>query len=377
MPLTIGVLAETAAGERRLSIVPEVAKRYQDLGAQVVIQKGAGVPAHFPDDAFADVSFVDSATELCAQADIVFCVQPPEAEALAAMKAGSVLIGLLQPWSSADRIRQLSEAGITSFALELLPRISRAQSMDVLSSQGAIAGYECALIAANHSPKFFPMMTYAAGTIRPAKALVIGAGVAGLQAIATARRIGAMVEAYDVRPETREQIESLGAKFVDTGVSAAGTGGYARELTDEEKAQQAERLAKAVAQCDALITTAAIPGRPAPRIITADMIARMKPGAVVVDLAAETGGNVEGTVAGEKVWINDVLVIGPTNIPSRMPVHASEMFAKNLFNFISPFIEDGALTLDWEDEVVAGACLTHDGALRHEGVKQALGLQGE
>ncbi len=374
MPLIIGVLAETAEGERRFSVVPDVVKKYQDQGAKVVLQKGAGVPAHFADDAFAEVTFADTAAEICAQADVVFCVQPPPAEIIDTMKPGSVLLGMLQPWASAERARQLAERQITSFSLELLPRISRAQSMDALSSQGAVAGYECALIAADHSPKFFPMLTYAAGTIRPSKVLVIGCGVAGLQAIATARRIGAMVEAYDVRPETREQVESLGAKFVDTGVSAGGTGGYARELTEEEKAKQAERLGKAVAQCDALITTAAVPGKRAPRIITADMVARMKPGAVVVDMAAETGGNVEGTVAGEKVWINDVLVIGPINIPSRMPVHASEMYAKNLFNFISPFIKDGALALDWEDEVMAGACLTHAGEVRHAGVKQVLGL---
>ncbi|EPZ15497.1 NAD(P) transhydrogenase subunit alpha [Thauera terpenica 58Eu] len=374
MPLIIGVLAETAEGERRFSVVPDVVKKYQGLGATVVLQKGAGVPAHFADDAFAEVTFADTAAEICAQADVVFCVQPPPAEIIDTMKSGSVLLGMLQPWASAERARQLAERQITSFALELLPRISRAQSMDALSSQGAVAGYECALIAADHSPKFFPMLTYAAGTIRPAKVLVIGCGVAGLQAIATARRIGAMVEAYDVRPDTREQVESLGAKFVDTGVSAAGAGGYARELTDEEKAKQAERLGKAVAQADALITTAAVPGKRAPRIITADMIARMKPGAVVVDMAAETGGNVEGTVAGEKVWINDVLIIGPVNIPSRMPVHASEMYAKNLFNFISPFIKDGALALDWEDEVMAGACLTHAGEVRHAGVKQVLDL---
>ena len=374
MPLIIGVLAETAEGERRFSVVPDVVKKYQGLGATVVLQKGAGVPAHFADDAFAEVTFADTAAEICAQADVVFCVQPPPAEIIDTMKSGSVLLGMLQPWASAERARQLAERQITSFALELLPRISRAQSMDALSSQGAVAGYECALIAADHSPKFFPMLTYAAGTIRPAKVLVIGCGVAGLQAIATARRIGAMVEAYDVRPDTREQVESLGAKFVDTGVSAAGAGGYARELTDEEKAKQAERLGKAVAQADALITTAAVPGKRAPRIITADMIAKMKPGAVVVDMAAETGGNVEGTVAGEKVWINDVLIIGPVNIPSRMPVHASEMYAKNLFNFISPFIKDGALALDWEDEVMAGACLTHAGEVRHAGVKQVLDL---
>ena len=374
MPLTIGVLAETAEGERRLSVVPDVVKKYQGQGAQVVLQKGAGVPAHFPDGVFAEVTFADSAADICAQSDVVFCVQPPAAEVIDLMKPGSLLLGMLQPWASAERARQLAERQITSFALELLPRISRAQSMDALSSQGAVAGYECALIAADHSPKFFPMLTYAAGTIRPAKVLVIGCGVAGLQAIATARRIGAMVEAYDVRKATEEQVKSLGAKFVDTGVSAAGAGGYARELTDEEKAKQAERLGKAVAQADALITTAAVPGKRAPRIITADMIARMKPGAVVVDMAAETGGNVEGTVAGEKVWINDVLVIGPVNIPSRMPVHASEMYAKNLFNFISPFIKDGALALDWDDEVMAGACLTHAGEVRHAGVKQVLGL---
>lgn len=376
MPLLIGVPAETIAGERRLSVVPDVVKKYQGLGAQVVMQTGAGGPAHYRDETFADVRFSADGATVFAEAEVVLCVQPPPLELIATMKPGSVLLGMLQPWFSVERAKLLMEKQITAFALELLPRISRSQSMDALSSQAAVAGYECALIAADHSPKFFPMLTYAAGTIRPAKVLVIGAGVAGLQAIATARRIGAMVEAYDVRPETREQIESLGAKFVDTGVAAAGTGGYARELTDEEKAKQAERLSKAVGQCDALITTAAIPGRTAPRIITADMIARMKPGAVVVDMAAESGGNVEGTVAGEKVWINDVLVIGPTHITSRMPVHASEMYAKNLFNFISPFIKDGALALDWEDEVMAGCCLTHAGELRHAGAAQVLGLQG-
>jgi NAD(P) transhydrogenase subunit alpha len=362
------------AGERRLSVVPEVVKKYTGLGAQVVIEAGAGGPAHYRDEHFADANFSDDAAELCAAADVVFCVQPLTEKLIDAMRPGAVLVGLLQPWSDAARVRQLVKKEITAFALELLPRISRAQSMDALSSQAAVAGYECALIAADHSPKFFPMLTYAAGTIRPAKVLVIGAGVAGLQAIATARRIGALVEAYDVRPEVREQIESLGAKFVDTGVAATGAGGYARELTDEERAKQAERLAKAVAQCDALITTAAIPGKRAPRIVTAEMLAKMKPGSVVVDMAAESGGNVEGTVAGEKTWIGDTLVIGPTHIASRMPIHASEMYAKNLFNFISPFIRDGALALDWDDEVMAGTCLTHAGELRHAGVKEALGL---
>lgn len=374
MPLLIGVPAETIVGERRLSVVPDVVKKYLDLGAQLVMQTGAGVPAHYRDDAFGGVSLAEGAAGVFGSAEVVLCVQPPPLELIAQMKPGSVLLGMLQPWSDKARAELLRDKQITAFALELLPRISRSQSMDALSSQAAVAGYECALIAADHSPKFFPMMTYAAGTIRPAKVLVIGAGVAGLQAIATARRIGAIVEAYDVRPEVREQIESLGAKFVDTGVAAAGVGGYARELTDEEKAKQAERLAKAVSQCDALITTAAIPGKRAPRIITVDMVARMKPGAVVVDMAAETGGNVDGTVAGEKTWIGDVLVIGPTHIQSRMPVHASEMYAKNLYNFISPFIKEGALALDWEDEVMSGCALTHAGEIRHAGVREVLGL---
>lgn len=374
MTLLIGVPTETIVGERRLPVVPDVVKKYQALGARVVMQTGAGNPAHYRDEAFSEVRFVDDPTVIFRDADVVLCVQPPKSELLSAMKASSVLIGLLQPWSDAERVKLLQQKRITAFAMELLPRISRAQSMDVLSSQAAVAGYECALIAADHSPRFFPMLTYAAGTIRPARVLVIGAGVAGLQAIGTARRIGAMVEAYDVRPETREQIESLGAKFVDTGVSAAGTGGYARELTPEEKAKQAERLARAVEQCDALITTAAIPGKKAPVIVTADMIARMKPGSVVVDMAAESGGNVEGTVAGEKHWINDVQLIGPSYVASRMPAHASEMLAKNVFNFLSPFVKEGALALDWEDEVIVGTCLTHSGEVRHAGVRQALGL---
>lgn len=374
MTVVIGIPSETVPGERRLSVVPEVVKKYRTLGAQVLLHKGAGKPAHFRDADFGDVTLADGNAEIYAKSDIVLRVQPPSLEEISQLREGAVLLGMLQPWGSRERIAALQAKKASAFSLELLPRITRSQSMDVLSSQAAVAGYEAALIAADHSPKYFPMLTFAAGTIRPAKVLVVGAGVAGLQAIATARRIGAMVEAYDVRPETKEQIESLGAKFVDTGVSAAGTGGYARELTAEEKARQAERLAKAVAQCDALITTAAIPGKPAPKIITAAMIAAMKPGSVVVDMAADSGGNVEGTVAGEKVWVNDVLIVGPTNIASRMPIHASEMYAKNLYNFVAPFIKDGALVLDWEDEVMAGTCLTHAGELRHAGVKQALGL---
>ncbi len=374
MPLVIGVTKESTPGERRVALVPDVAKKYQGLGAALLLQAGAGASAYFRDEDYGAPELVGDAAAVLGKADIVLQVQPLSLEDIAELKSGAVLVGLQQPWSSKERVELLQKKNITCFALELLPRISRAQSMDVLSSQAAVSGYECALIAADHSPKFFPMLTYAAGTIRPAKVLVIGAGVAGLQAIATAKRLGAMVSGYDVRPETKEQIESLGAKFVDTGVSAAGAGGYARELTDDEKRQKAEKLGKAIADCDALITTAAIPGKRAPQIVSAEMVARMKPGSIVVDMAAETGGNVAGTMAGEKTWVGETLIIGPVNIPSRMPVHASEMYAKNLFNFISPFIKDGALALDWEDEVLAGACLTHAGELRHAGVKQAMGL---
>lgn len=373
MALTIGVVAERAPGERRVALVPDVAKRFKTLGAELLIQRGAALGAHIPEGDYADTRWSDSADEVLG-ADIVLAIQPLSAEDIGKLKPGAVLVSLLQPYQDADRARLLAEKKISAFAMELLPRISRAQSMDILSSQAACSGYQCVLIAASHCPKFFPMLTYAAGTIRPAKVLVIGAGVAGLQAIASARRIGAMVEAYDVRPETKEQIESLGAKFVDTGVSAAGTGGYARELTEDEKRQQAEKLGKAVAACDALITTAAVPGRRAPQIISAEMVARMKPGSVVIDMAAESGGNVAGTVAGETVQVGPATLIGPTNLPSRMATHASEMFAKNLFNFVSPMIKDANLSIDWSDEVIAGTCLTHDGAVRHEGVKKALGL---
>jgi NAD(P) transhydrogenase subunit alpha len=266
----------------------------------------------------------------------------------------------------------LCEQNITSFAVELIPRISRAQSMDALSTQATVAGYQCALIAGVISPKFFPMITYAAGTLRPARVLVIGAGVAGLQAIATVHRLGAIVEAYDVRPETREQVESLGAKFVDTGVAAVGAGGYARELTLDERMAQQEKLTKAVSQVDVLITTAAVPGKRSPLIVTEDMVRGMRQGAVIVDMAADSGGNVAGTRPGETVVTNGVSIVGTVNLASRMSVHASEMYARNLFNFISPFIKDGKLALDWNDEIIAGSAFTHEGKIRHEGVRKAL-----
>ncbi|MBV8782648.1 MAG: NAD(P) transhydrogenase subunit alpha, partial [Gammaproteobacteria bacterium] len=288
------------------------------------------------------------------------------------LPAGAVLIGFMQPHARAAEVRSLKARGITSFAMELVPRISRAQSMDALSSQAAAAGYKAVLLAANALPKFMPMLTTAAGTIRPAQVLVIGAGVAGLQAIATAKRLGAVVEAYDVRAATREQVKSLGARFVETGVSAEGAGGYARELTAEERAQQQQVLEARIAAADAVISTAAVPGRPAPRIIPRAAVERMRPGSVLVDLAAEQGGNCELTQAGTTVEHAGVQIIGAVNLPATLAYHASEMYARNLFNFLRPALVGGELKIDWSDEVFAQSCLTADQVIRHEPTRKAL-----
>jgi len=373
MPLTIAVGCERAPGELRVALVPETAKKFVALGASLRLEAGTGAASHFVDSDYADTTIVASLGAAYAGADIVLRVTPPDNDEIAALPEGSVLIGLLAPYASRERLAALNARRITAFSLELLPRISRAQSMDALSSQASCAGYQSGLIAAARCTKFFPMLTTAAGTIRPARVLVIGAGVAGLQAIATCKRLGAMVEAYDVRSAAREQIESLGAKFVDTGVCADGAGGYARELSAEEKAQQAEKLAKAVALADVVITTAAIPGKKAPLIVTQDMIKGMKYGAVVVDMAAESGGNCAFTQPGEHVIFNDVNIHGPLHLPSRMPTHASELYAKNLYNFLSPWIKDGALALDWSDEILAGTVLCREGQTVHAGVRQILG----
>lgn len=373
MPLSIAVARERQDGERRVALVPETAKKFIALGAGIRMEQSAGVESHFLDPDYVGISAAPGLPETYAGTDLILRVTPPDADEISLMPEGSVLIGLLKPFENKARLDALNAKKITAFALELLPRISRAQSMDALSSQASCAGYQCGLIAAARCVKFFPMLTTAAGTIRPARVLVIGAGVAGLQAIATCKRLGAMVEAYDVRSAAREQIESLGAKFVDTGVAADGAGGYARELSAEEKAQQTEKLAKAVAQADVVITTASIPGKKAPIIITTDMIARMKYGAIIVDMAAETGGNCVMTQPGEHVVANDVNIHGPLNLPSRMPTHASELYAKNLYNFLSPWIKDGKLEFDWSDEIVAGTLLCRDGQTAHAGVKQVLG----
>uniref|UniRef100_UPI0035AFB880 NAD(P) transhydrogenase subunit alpha n=1 Tax=Thermomonas sp. TaxID=1971895 RepID=UPI0035AFB880 len=308
--------------------------------------------AHFPDAAYADAGAV-LAEDALAEADLVLCVQPPPAPAIAALKPGAVLVGSLQPQADAARGEAIRGRGIVAFPLERLPRTTRAQAMDVLSSQAGMAGYKAVLIAAQLAPRFFPMLTTAAGTIRPSKVLIVGAGVAGLQAIATAKRLGAQVEGFDVRPETREQIESLGGKFLDLGVSAAGEGGYARALTDEERAEQQRRLAEHLKTIDVVVCTAAVPGRPAPKIISAAMVGGMKPGSVIVDLAAETGGNCELTRPGETVEVGGVTVAGPLNLPSMGAQHASEMYARNVYNFAALLLKDGTLVFDWDDELLA------------------------
>lgn len=365
MALTVGVLSEAHATESRVALVPEVAAKFAALGARIVIQAQAGAGIRIPDSAFVDCELLATAEQVLAESDVLLKVNPPTVTEVRALRAGAVVVGFMQAHRNLDLVKQMRDDRITSFAMELVPRISRAQSMDALSSQAAVAGYKAVLMAANTLGKFFPMLTTAAGTIRPAQVLVIGAGVAGLQAIATARRLGAVVEAYDVRNATREQVESLGARFVDTGVSAEGEGGYARELTDDEKQQQQDALAKRVALADVVITTAAIPGRSAPRIISKEMVGEMKSGSVILDMAAEGGGNCELTRAGETVEANGVLIEGPINLPSRVGWHASDMYARNLLNFIKPAIKDGELSIDWEDEVFAGSALTHDGEVRH------------
>ncbi|MBW3567858.1 MAG: Re/Si-specific NAD(P)(+) transhydrogenase subunit alpha [Proteobacteria bacterium] len=370
--LRLAVLRETTPNERRVALVPALVTRFRALGLEPVLESGAGAAAGIPDSSYSEVRFEKTTVDVIRNADLLLCVQPPPDDILATLPSSAIVVGLLQPFQGAEKLRRLAEKGITSFAMELVPRISRAQSMDALSSQAACAGYQAALIAASELDRFLPMLTTAAGTVRPARVLVVGAGVAGLQAIATARRLGAQVEGFDVRSATREQVESLGAKFVDTGIKAEGEGGYARELTDDEKRQQQDVLAKHVAMADAIITTAAIPGRPAPKILTSAMVDGMKAGAVVVDIAAETGGNCELTRAGEAVSHGSVRIIGPLNLPSRIAEHASEMYSRNLLNLITPWFKDGKLNIDWNDEVYAKSVLTRDGEMVFEPARKLL-----
>jgi NAD(P) transhydrogenase subunit alpha len=373
MPLSIGVLKETFAQEARVALTPDVAAKFLELGVAIHMERGAGEASHYDDELFKGVQFHAEPSAVLGVATVLLKVQPPQPGEVDALARGAVVVGFMQAHRELELVRRLRDRGITSFAVELIPRISRAQSMDALSSQAAAAGYKAALLAANALDKFLPMLTTAAGTIRPAQVLVIGAGVAGLQAIATVRRLGAIVEAYDVRAATKEQIQSLGAKFVDTGVAAEGTGGYARELTAEEKAKQQAILDRHIAKADAVITTAAIPGRTAPRIISKSAVEAMGSGAVIVDLAAESGGNCELTVAGETIVTpNGVKILGPRNLPSELARHASQMYARNLLNFLTPAVKTGALAIDWQDEVFAQSVLTHDGQVRHAATAKLL-----
>ncbi len=366
MPIRIAVPHETTPGERRVALIPAVADQLTKQDLRVSIQAGAGCAAFYRDRDYGTAEIVEDRAALLGAADIVLTVNPLVPDDVALLREGTTVIGVMHPHDFDDRIIALRDRNITSFAMALIPRLSRAQNMDALSSQASIGGYKAALMAANRSARFFPMLTTAAGTIRPAKVLVIGVGGAGLQAIATAKRLGAAVEAYDVRPETREQVESLGAKFVDVKVNAVGEGGYARELSEEEKQQEMEVLARHVADADAIITTAAVPGRPAPKIITSAMVDDMKPGAVIIDLAAYSGGNCELTIPGESFGHELVMIYGPLNVPAMMPVHSSEMYARNLYNFLSLIVHDGAISPDWDDEIVAASVLTRDGKIRHE-----------
>ncbi len=368
MSITLAVPKETAADEKRVSIVPAVAQRWIQQGYDVCVEQDAGAGCFIDDQAY-DGARVVGRDELFGTADIVFSVQIPYIKDIQRMRAGSLLVGLLSPHSNTKIIKILAEQRITSFAMELIPRISRAQAMDALSSQATAAGYAATIIAAGLSQRFFPMLTTAAGTIRPAKVLIIGAGVAGLQAIATARRLGAIVEAYDVRSATREQVQSLGARFVGLPVAAESSGGYARELTEDEKQQQQSMLSAHVAAADVVITTAAIPGRQAPVIITSDMVDNMHSGAVIVDLAAETGGNCAYTQVGKRIKQGGVIIYGPKNLPSCLAEHASDMYARNLFNFSELLIHESGISLDWEDEIIAGSIVTHEGKIIPEAIR--------
>jgi NAD(P) transhydrogenase subunit alpha len=375
MPIRVAVPKENFPGEKRVALVPEVCQKMAKLDIEVLVEAGAGDAAHYPDSSFASARIVSDASSLYSEADIVLTVQPPALDLIDQMREDCILIGMLLPYQRLEHVARLKDRNITSFAMELVPRISRAQSMDALSSQASAAGYKAVLMAAERSGRFFPMLTTAAGTIRPSKVVVIGAGVAGLQAIATARRLGAIVEGYDVRAATKEQVESLGARFIDIDVAAEGTGGYARELTEEEKQRQQDVLAEHIAAANIVISTAALPGRPSPMIISAAMVDAMKPGSVIIDLAAEGGGNCELTRAGEEIRHNGISIAGPLNVPSMLAVHASEMYAKNLLNFLQPMIQDGRLAPDWEDEVFAGSVLTRTGEIRHAPTRAQ--LEGE
>lgn len=369
---------ETRPGERRVAMVPSVVGKFTALGAEVLIESGAGVQAYASDADYqaagAHMIPTSDINMALQAADVVASVRPLEYQTARRVKSGAICLSFLSPAIDTDVVRATRDAQATAMSFDLVPRISRAQSMDALTSQALVAGYRAALVAADRLPKFFPLLMTAAGTIQPAKVLVLGAGVAGLQAIATAKRLGARVSAYDVRPASADEVKSMGGTFVTLELETLeGAGGYAREMTEERAARQRELLTPYIAESDAVITTAAVPGRTAPLLVTRAMVETMKPGSIVVDLASESGGNVEGSVAGETIDINGVEVWGARDVASQMPVHASQLYAMNVFALLSPAIAEGEISLDMEDEVFAGCVVVLDGDVRNEAAQTALG----
>ncbi|WP_026361019.1 Re/Si-specific NAD(P)(+) transhydrogenase subunit alpha [Amycolatopsis nigrescens] len=354
-PLTVGVVKETRPGERRVALVPKLIERLSRRGLKIVVESGAGEGARLSDEVFeAAGAKIGEAWD----ADVVLKVTPPTDAEVTRLAAGTVLIGFLAPLSNVEGVAALEKAGVTAFAVESIPRISRAQAMDALSSQSSVAGYRAVLLAADRLPRFFPMLTTAAGTVPPAKVLVLGAGVAGLQALATARRLGAQTTGYDVRPEVAEQVRSVGAQWLDLGIEAVGEGGYARELTEEERAEQKQRLTEAITRFDVVVTTALVPGRTAPILVTAEAVRGMPAGGVIVDMAGESGGNCELTEPGKDVLAHDITICSPLNLPTEMPTHASELYARNLTELLELLVDkEGRRAIDFDDEIVAGACV--------------------
>ena len=373
--MKVAIPKERTPDERRVALVPDTATKLIAAHLDVAIESGAGIAAFLTDEVYAQagVHVVAGEAELLKDADVVLKVQAPAADEIQLLKKDSVVISFLQPATQGDIVKALAKQGVTAFSLELVPRISRAQSMDALSSQASAAGYKAVLIAAARLGKFFPMMMTAAGTVAPARVLVMGAGVAGLQAIATARRLGAVVSAYDVRPAVKDEVRSLGATFIELPLETQeGEGGYAREQSEEFLRKQRELIGEHVAKSDVVITTAAVPGRRAPLLVTADMVKAMRPGSVLVDLASETGGNIELTQAGKDVEVGGVTIIGTRNVPSTMPLHASQLYARNVANLLLHLVKDGAINLDFADEITKGSCITHGGEIVNERAKQAV-----
>jgi H+-translocating NAD(P) transhydrogenase subunit alpha len=360
--MRIGVVKESAAGECRVALVPDSVARLGEAGAEIRVEHGAGSAAFFPDDAYAAAgAHLVSGDEAYGESDVVCKVQKPSGDEVERLREGSALVAFLQPLVNPELVQALAGRGVTSFSMDAIPRITRAQPMDALSSQATVAGYKAALLAASSLAKFFPMLTTAAGTIAPARVLVLGAGVAGLQAIATTRRLGAVVSGYDVRPVVKEQVESLGASFLELDVEGVeGVGGYAVALAEDEQARQRELMALHVQESDAVVATALIPGKPAPLLVTEEAVRRMRPGSVVVDLAAEMGGNCELTEPGQTVVRDGVTIIGELNLPSTMPLHASQMYSRNVSSFVGLLARDGEFVIDFDDEIVRETCVTHE-----------------